>query len=369
MRRIKLIDDIINSDMADKKKKRLSFRSWLTLITMVLLVGVIIAAWPEIKNAWLLLDSVNLWVLSLLIPVQLFSYYATGAIIFSYLQKKGNVRDMSHWRMSRLALELNFVNHILPSGGAAGFSYLAWVLRSHKVSVARSTMAQIVRFTLTFVSFVMLLVMSIFVLAISYHVDRYIVGVGLGITVLVVVAMVLIIWLIQSRKRLERFSDWIERVANRVVQFFARDKKRKAVDGEHLVEFFDGIHDDYVAIKRERKILIKPYLWATVANMLDAALLWIAFAALGFHVEPALLFIAYGLSSVLSALSVTPGGAGVYETVMVMFLTASGISADVAIAGTLLARVALVLGTIVFGYFFYQMTIIQYGKAPVKLDD
>lgn len=369
LRQIKLINDIINSAMTEKKKKRPSFRFWLTFVTMVLLALVVVAAWPEIKNAWSLLDRVNLWVLALLIPVQLLSYYATGAIIFSYLRKKGNIKDMSRWRMSRLALELNFVNHILPSGGAAGFSYLAWILRHFKVSIARSTMAQIVRFTLTFVSFVMLLIISIIILAFSYHVDRYIVGVGVGITVLVLIAMVGIIWLFQSRKRLEKFSNWVERVSNRVVQFFTRNKDSKAVEAEHLVEFFDGIHDDYEAIKRERKILTKPYIWAAIANMLDAALLWIAFAALGFHVDPALLFIAYGLSSVLSAISVTPGGAGVYETVMVMFLTASGISADVAIAGTLLARVALVLGTIVFGYFFYQMTIIQYGKAPVKLDD
>jgi hypothetical protein len=35
---------------------------------------------------------------------------------------------------------------------------------------------------------------------------------------------------------------------------------------------------------------------------------------------------------------------------------------DVAIAGTLLARVTLVLGTIIFGYVFYQLTVLKYGK-------
>lgn len=366
---IRGISDMINSDMTDKKPNRPSFRFWLTLVTLMLLAVVVFAAWPEIVKAWGLLDRVDLWVLSLIVPVQLFSYYATGAMIFSYLRKKGNIKDVSRWRMSRMALELNFVNHILPSGGAAGFSYLAWILRRYDVPVSRSTMAQVIRFTLTFVSFVMLLIISILVLAVSHHVDRFIVGVGVGMTLLVVVAMALILWLFQSRKRLDRFSNWIERLLNRVVQFFTRDKRRKAIKSHALVEFFDGMHDDYVQIRRDRKILVRPYIWATIANMLDAALLWVAFASLGFPVDPALLFIAFGVSSLLSAISVTPGGAGVYETVMVMFLTASGISADVAIAGTLLARVTLVLGTILFGYVFYQMTIIQHGKAPVKLKD
>jgi len=102
-----------------------SFRGWLTIITLGLLAIVVVAAWPEIVKAWLLLGQVNISISLLLIPVQFFSYYATGGMIFSYLRAKGNLKDMSHWGTTRLALELNFVNHILPSGGAAGFSYLA----------------------------------------------------------------------------------------------------------------------------------------------------------------------------------------------------------------------------------------------------
>jgi uncharacterized protein (TIRG00374 family) len=94
------------------------------------------------------------------------------------------------------------------------------------------------------------------------------------------------------------------------------------------------------------------------------ALLWIAFLALGYAVNPALLFVAFGLASIASAVSVTPGGAGVYETIMITFLASSSVPADVAIAGTLIARVTLVLGTILFGYVFYQLTIARYGKHP-----
>ena len=47
---------------------------------------------------------------------------------------------------------------------------------------------------------------------------------------------------------------------------------------------------------------------------------------------------------------------------MVAFLAASGVTPEVAIAGTLLARVTLLSGTILFGYVFYQLTVIKYGK-------
>ena len=343
---------------------KFSFRGWLTIITLVLLVVVIIVAWPEIVEAWGLLSQVNAWILLLLIPVQFFSYYATGGMIFSYLRSKGNLEDMSRWSMTRLALELNFVNHILPSGGAAGFSYLAWILKKHKVSVSRSTMAQIIRFVLTFASFIALLIISIILLTFSHKIEAITIIIGLALTVAAVVGTWVGVWLIKSNARLRSFSAWLTIKINTFVRWITRGKKRKAVKEELFLEFFDGLHDDYLAIRRERKILVRPFIWAAVANILDVALLWIAFWSLGFPLDPALLFIAFGVASIAGAVSVTPGGAGVYEAVMVAFLAASGVTPDVAIAGTLLARVTLLAGTILFGYVFYQLTVIRYGKRP-----
>ena len=103
-----------------------------------------------------------------------------------------------------------------------------------------------------------------------------------------------------------------------------------------------------------------------LANILDVGLIWVSFWALGSVVDPAVLFVAFGIASIAGALSVTPGGAGVYEAVMVAFLAATGVPPDVAIAGTLLARVILLAATIVFGYAFYQLTVFKYGKRPAE---
>jgi len=336
----------------------------MTIITLVLLAIVIVAAWPEIVDAWGLLGQVDVWILLLLIPVQLLSYYATGGIIFSYLRAKGDLEDMSRWSMARLALELNFVNHILPSGGAAGFSYLAWVLKKHKVSVSRSTMSQLIRFVMTFASFVALLIVSMIILTFRSRIEATTVEVG-GLLVLATIGGTwLLIWLIKSKDRLRRFSAWISRISSRFIRWITRGRKRKLIKEQDLLEFFDGLHDDYLAVRRERKILIKPFIWAAVANILDVALLWISFWSLGYPLDAALLFIAFGIASIAGAISVTPGGAGVYEAVMVAFLAASGVTPEVAIAGTLLARVTLLAGTIIFGYVFYQLTLNKYGKRP-----
>jgi len=346
-----------------KRSVKMSFRGWLTVITLILLVGVIFLAWPEIVKAWQLLDTVNLLILSLLIPVQLFSYYATGGMIFSYLRSKGDLEGVSRWRIARIALELNFVNHILPSGGAAGFSYLGWVLGKFGVKPGRSTMAQLIRFLLTFVSFVLILMAAVAFLIYDHQIDRTIILLSSILVLLCLGAIVGTIYIVGSNRRLETFSAWLTTFINKTVRKITRGKKRKILKTHIIPDFFTELHQDYLAIRREKKVLIKPFLWAVVANLADVALLWIAFWALGFTVSPAILFVAFGVSSLASAISVTPGGAGVYEAIMIAFLASSGISADVAIAGTLLARVTLVLGTILFGYVFYQLTVVKYGRS------
>ena len=94
-------------------------------------------------------------------------------------------------------------------------------------------------------------------------------------------------------------------------------------------------------------------------------LFWVTFWALGYFVNPAILLLGMGLSSLGSVISLVPAGAGVTEAIMVWFLASSGVPMDVSLAGTLLARVTLVAGTIVFGYFFYQATVSKNGKSKV----
>lgn len=342
----------------------MSFRSWVTIITLILLGAVVYFGRHEIYQAWLLLEKVDLWVLLLLVPVQFFSYYAIGSIIFSYLRSKGNLRETSHWAMTRMALELNFVNHIIPSGGAAGFSYLGWVLGRHGVSAGRATMAQLVRFSISFFAFLVLLAVAVIILVLDHRISSVIVMISVGLTLVAIIAAILLLVVIGNNRRLKKFSGWLTRFVNNFVSKISRGKKKDVLKLEVIEGFFEELHQDYLSLRHEKRILVKPFLWAIAMNVADVALIAISFMALGYVVNPAILFVAFGISSVASIVSVTPGGAGIYEAIMIAFLASAGVPADVAIAGTLLTRVTLLLGTILFGYFFYQLTIVKYGKRP-----
>lgn len=344
----------------------MSFRTWVSIVTIILLGVVIIVGWPEIVAAWNLLGQVNLWILAIMLPVQIFSYYATGGMIFSYLRAKGNLKDTSHWEMTRMALELNFVNHILPSGGAAGFSYLGWVLGRHGVKAGRATMAQIIRFFLTFVSFVMLLIIAVIAVAIDEGVSRFVLLISSGLVATAVFSALFLLYIIGNKERLHNFAGFLTKTTNKVIAKITHGKQKDIVKLKPVETFFTDLHQDFDEIKSEKKLLFKPFVWSVFANLADVALLFIAFWSLGVIVNPAMLLIGFGIASIVSAISITPGGAGVYEAIMIAFLASAGVEPHLAIAGTLLARVLLMLGTIVFGYVFYQLTIVRYGKSPAK---
>jgi len=344
----------------------MSFRSWATVITLVLLSVVVFFGWHDIVKVWELLGKVNLWILALLIPIQVFSYYAAGNIVFSYLKAKGNLKGISRWTMTRMSLELNFVNHILPSGGAAGFSYLGWVLSRHGVSAGRATMAQLVRFAMTYIAFLLLMAVSILVLILDNSMSRAVVFVGVILVSMAIVAAVLLVYIIGNKSRIIRFSDWITKISNKFLLFVTKGRAKNLIKDGTFNKFFTDLHQDYIEIKREKNILSRPFIWGIILNIADAALLFITFWAMGIWVNPVILLIAFGTSAVAGIISVLPAGAGVYEAVMIGFLVSAGVSSDVAIAGTFLSRVVLVSGTILFGYFFYQLTILKYGKRPTN---
>jgi uncharacterized protein (TIRG00374 family) len=344
----------------------MSFRSWATIITLILIALVVFFGRHQILHAFTLLGRVDIWILLLIIPVQLVSYYAVGGMIFSYLRSKGDLKTTSHWAMTRMALELNFVNHIIPSGGAAGFSYLGWVLGRHGVALGRATMAQIVRFTMGFASFIFLLIIAVGILTFDHHVNHVVVIITLSLVAAAILLGAIIVYVIGERKRVHTFSKGLTSTINAVIRFFTRGRVSEALKLDSIEKFVIELHEDYVHIRSDKRILIKPFLWGILMNVCDVGLLYIAFHSLGFAVNPATLYVAFGVSSAASIISVTPGGAGVYEAVMIAFLASAGVHASVAIAGTLLTRVSLLLGTIIFGYFFYQLTIVKYGKRPIK---
>ncbi len=341
----------------------MSFRAVLSIFTLVLIAVIIYFARHELVRAWQLLGHVNLWILLLLIPGQLLLYFAGGEMLFSYLRAKKSIEAIPKLGLVRMALEMNFVNHVLPSAGVSGISYMTWRLGKYGVSPGRATMAQIVRYALGFAAFIVLLALSVLVVTIDGNINRWIILMSSVLVTGMVATILTLIYLLGSPTRTTWFAGWLVRMVNRIVRKLTFGHKRVVLEYEKTKAFFSELHYDYLALRHDKKILLRPFLWGIVLTLTDVMLFGITFWALGTPVDPAPILIAYGIATVTGFFVITPGGAGAYEAVMVAVLAIAGLSQSVAIAGILLTRIIVLLGTIILGYVFYQLAILKYGKS------
>lgn len=342
----------------------MSTRHWISLATAILVIILIYFSRHELVHAWQLLSQVNVWILLLILPLQAVSYYAVGAMIFSYLKQKEQLKASSV-EITKMALELNFVNHVLPTGGVSGASYMTWRLKHLGVGAGRATLAQVVRFVVTFGAFLVLLLIALLLITADGNINRATILVTSGLASTIIFGTLVTIYIVDSHKRLETFS---KRLSQWVNGFWRKVLRRQSdlLEVETVRHFFTEIHDDYQMIKKEPQLLKRPLMWAFLYNIAEISMFVVAFWALGVAINPAPLLIAYGIATVAGFFVVTPGGAGGYELVMIAFLSSAGISQGAAVAAILLTRTLLIVTTILSGYIFYHLALEKYGKHPVK---
>lgn len=344
----------------------MSVKTIISWVTLGLVALVLFTARHELLKAWELLGTVNPLILLLLVPMMIFTFIAAGEIIFTYLEGKGAIKDVTLTERARMALELNFVNHTLPSGGVSGISYMSWRLGKLGVSPGRATSAQVVRYVAGFIAAGILIAISVLAVTLDGNINRVIILVSSSVVTFMILSTIGLIFLVSSRKRMRAFADWSSKLINRTTRKLTRGRKRVLVREEKIFNFFEDIHDDYLELRRDHRVLAKPIAWALAFTVADALLFWITFWALGTPVNPAPLLIAYVLASVAGFIVVTPGGAGAYEAIMVAFLATAGIAGGVAIAGIVLTRVIILIVTIAVGYLFYHNALGKYGKRSSR---
>lgn len=337
-------------------------RTIMSVLTLVVLAVIVYLSRHELIKAWELLGRANIWLLLLLAPLQVIVYYAGGEMIFSYLRQKKIIHHVSRFEQTRIALELNLVNHIFPSGGVSGISYTTWRLGRLDINKSKSIFAQIIRYVVGFLSFVALLIVSVLLLAIDGQINRYIVASSFLLVLVIIGLTIAVVYMFSSKERLNKLAIALVRMVNRVVCWFTFGRCEEKLNIRRVKAFFSEMQDDFYELLSDKRLLLQPLFWGLVYAVVDVSMYLLVFWSLGQSVNPAILMVGYGAAGLASLVALTPGGAGVYEVVMIFFLAMSGVSAQAAIAAIVLTRAILMTGTIVFGYIFYQQALWKYGK-------
>ncbi|HET7528619.1 MAG TPA: lysylphosphatidylglycerol synthase domain-containing protein, partial [Candidatus Saccharimonadales bacterium] len=182
------------------KIKRSKWRTALTALTFIALAALIYGVRKDIGGVIENIKQVNSLALLLIIPVEALNYDAYARMYVRFLKILG--QNVRYRDMYRLNLELNFVNHILPSGGISGISYFTVRMRAYGVSGPKSTLSQLMKLLLLYASFQPLLIIGVFLLALRGHVNNLVMVVASSLITLLVVGTIGFIYMIESRSRI-----------------------------------------------------------------------------------------------------------------------------------------------------------------------
>jgi uncharacterized membrane protein YbhN (UPF0104 family) len=132
----------------------------LNVVTLLALLFLIYAIRGQLAATFRNLVHVNAWALLLMIPIEFLNYHAQTKLYQRLFTIVGN--KLSYWYLFKMSLELNFVNHVFPSGGVTGISYFGVRLRDgRQISGGKATLIQVMKLAMTFLSFELLIVFGL----------------------------------------------------------------------------------------------------------------------------------------------------------------------------------------------------------------
>ena len=357
-----------------KKKKFLTPKNIITTLTALLVIYVVYKNWPDIQSTISHLGETNLLVLLLLIPEQLLMYYSCGQIFFSYIEAKrkkkiaenpdraSKLKKIPQSVLTKISIELNFVNHAIPAGGLGGLGYITWRLLPYGSSAGDTSFTYILRYAITVIGNQLQTFIAIAVLAIFGAIPAsatWILWATAGLSLAIILGIALIVVIASAPKRIH----WFAKISSGFVKFVTKPfTKKTLLKYETVDEYLMDIHKNILIAKKDLRILRGSVLWGFLYSFLEIATYEFIAIALGHGDLFPQIMIGEAIGSVFGA--IIPYG--LYELGMAGVMTMLGVDTGLALVIVTMTRILVLGTTILTGYGFYQAAINQMDKKDAK---
>jgi uncharacterized protein (TIRG00374 family) len=321
---------------------------------MLALVLLVIFARSQIADAFKSFANLNLLWLVLVIPVQIGNHSAVAKFYKSYLKTLGE--DVRARELFKVSLEMNFVNNVFPTGGVSGFGYLGLRLKKLGIKGSKTTLLQTSRFMLTFLSFIVYLIIALFLLSVFGSASRLIILIASTLSSIIIFGTLILIFIISNESRIKQFTAALPKLVNKVYGTFHRENKR-VINVAKIEKLFGDLHRDYLHVKKNWKDLRFPFFWTMVMNFTEILTIYIVYLSFAEFVNPGAIIISYAVANVAGLVAVLPGGVGVYEGLMTGVMASAGIEEALALSATVVYRVFNMGIFLPIGYIFYRRAL------------
>ena len=348
--------------MEEKSWLRRRWKLVLNIATLAALIVLIFATREEIGDTLNNIRNVNGWFLLLIIPVEIINYHAQAKLYQGLFGVVGN--KLSYSFLFKASLELNFVNHVFPSGGVTGISYFGLRMRrGNELTSGKATLVHVMKLGLMFLSFEVLIILGLMSLAIMGTVSNMTILVAASLSTLLLVGTVMFVYIVGSQSRINGFFTSLTKFLNKLIQVL-RPKHPETINIDSTRQLFNDFHDNYQTIKSNYMHLKKPFWYALLANAAEVMAVYVVFMAFGEFVNVGAVILAYAVANFAGLVSVLPGGVGIYEALMTAVMASAGVPAGKSLPVIVMYRVINTVIQIPPGYYLYHRALAKGEDSP-----
>ena len=326
----------------------------LNIVTVSILIIIIFVLRHDIFSTFSNLTHVNALVLLALIPIEALNYHAQAKLYQGLFGVVGN--KIKYNFLYKLSLEMNFVNNVFPTAGVSGVSYFGLRMRSDEISGGKASLVQLIKLTLIFLSFEVLLIVGLILIALAGRVNDLTILVATLVSTLTVVLTSIFVYIIGSRARINAAFIFFTKLINRIIHTVRRGYP-ETIKLDRVKANVDELHDNYKLISSDYRQLKMPFAYAFLANFTEVLAIYAVYVAFGHWVNLGAVIIAYAVANFAGLIAILPGGLGVYEAIMTAVTAVAGISVKLSIPVVVCYRVLNTLIQMPPGYYYYHKAL------------
>jgi uncharacterized protein (TIRG00374 family) len=323
--------------------KPINRRLALGVILLLVVVGVVVVVldWRQVVQVLGQAD----W--KLILPALLFTAISYSCLSYTFvLVNRAFGIQVSRRDLFEISLVTVIINHLLTTGGAAGFGMRLLMLRQRGAEVQDITAASLFHIYLDGLGMLALLPLGLAYLLLKHPFSP---TTTIGIWVVVAVLSAFFV-LASALVLIPPLRAWVLRTASKLVHSVLHRDLQSSMS-----EFDASMTQGVAAIRRQPLLAV----WLIVLTIFDwtasMTALWFCFDALGDPISVEVLVAGYTIGLTAGALSMVPGGLGVQEGSMAGIYALLGASFQQAILAAILFRV-------VYYFIPYVLSLSFYGR-------
>jgi uncharacterized protein (TIRG00374 family) len=336
------------------KIAKIDLKRWVPiLVVLVALIGlvVIVADWDRIRTA---LSQARWEPLPFALAATLISYTCTS-YSFARVSRLLGV-EMSTKDLVIVGFVSSVLNHLVLSGGAAGYSVRFMLMNRDGVSMREVVAISILHFLLTGLWMVAMLPVGLAYLSANASLGRP--------TAMLLVASALLVSLGTLLATGLAFWGKMRRRAIRLLVKMARILVHRDIE-EPLARFDATMTLGVQAMRNDPGSMLTIGSLIVVDWVFSATTLWFCFRAFDVTLSPGQLVSGFVIGTVAGVASLFPGGLGVQEVSITGTLALLGIPLEKAVVAAVLYRVVYSIIPYLVSLGFYRLVLHQADKGQI----